>query len=183
MNIIQIIIDKLSQYNFLTNILPGTVLCLIIEYVVGYHIINDDIYLSYIMFYFAGIVNSRFGSLVVEPLLKKARIVKFEEYDRFVQAENKDPKITMLSQETNVYRSYLSVMCLTLLLLGFNQISMRCQSLQQYADILLVSLLFVLFLLSYIKQIGYVKKRICVNLDTKTEKDESSSTLNSSNRT
>ena len=64
MNIIQIIIDKLSQYNFLTNILPGTVLCLMIEYVVGYHIINDDIYLSFIMFYFVGMVNSRFGSLI-----------------------------------------------------------------------------------------------------------------------
>lgn len=32
MEIIKLIFNKLSQYNFLTNILPGTVLCIIIKY-------------------------------------------------------------------------------------------------------------------------------------------------------
>lgn len=165
MNVIQIIIDKLSQYNFLTNILPGTVLCLMIEYVVGYHIINDDIYLSFIMFYFVGIVNSRFGSLIIEPFLKLTRIVVFEKYDRFVKAEKIDPKITLLSQENNVYRSYLSAMCITLLLLGYEHLSIICPLLKENANFILVFSLSVLFLFSYIKQTGFVKKRIKANLD------------------
>ena len=117
------------------------------------------------MFYFVGMVNSRFGSLIVEPFLKLTRIVVFEKYDRFVKAEKIDPKITLLSQENNVYRSYLSAMCITLLLLGYEHLSIICPLLKENANFILVFSLSVLFLFSYIKQTGFVKKRIKANLD------------------
>ena len=44
MDIIKLIFDKLSQYNFLTNILPGTVLCIILKNLVGYDLIPTDYY-------------------------------------------------------------------------------------------------------------------------------------------
>ena len=39
MEALKLLVDKLSQYNFLTNILPGTVLCLILKHS-GYDIIS-----------------------------------------------------------------------------------------------------------------------------------------------
>lgn len=41
MEALKLLVDKLSQYNFLTNILPGTVLCLILKHS-GYDIISFD---------------------------------------------------------------------------------------------------------------------------------------------
>ena len=74
---LKIFVEKLSQYNFLTNILPGTILCMILTYCVGYNfLISDNWYLQGVVFYFIGIVNNRFGSLVIENLLKKLRLVK-----------------------------------------------------------------------------------------------------------
>lgn len=52
MEILKLVIDKLSQYNFLTNILPGTVMCVILKYLVGYDLIPDDYYQAGIVFLF-----------------------------------------------------------------------------------------------------------------------------------
>lgn len=54
MDIIKLIFDKLSQYNFLTNILPGTVLCIILKNLVGYDLIPTDYYQAGIVFLFRG---------------------------------------------------------------------------------------------------------------------------------
>ena len=115
MEILKLVIDKLSQYNFLTNILPGTVLCIILKYLVGYDLIPDDYYQAGIVFYFVGMVNSRVGSLVIEPILKAISWVKFAPYSEFLRAEKEDAKLTILSQENNVFRSYISLMFISIL--------------------------------------------------------------------
>lgn len=50
MEVVKIIFDKLSQYNFLTNILPGTVLCIILKFLVGYNVIPNNYYQAGIVF-------------------------------------------------------------------------------------------------------------------------------------
>lgn len=53
MDILKIIVDKLSQYNFLTNIIPGSVLCIILKYVAEVDLIPKEAYSAGIVFYFA----------------------------------------------------------------------------------------------------------------------------------
>ena len=89
----KMILDKLSQYNFLTNILPGTVLCILLHYLVGYNLLLSDYYLAGILFYFSGMVNSRFSSLIVEPLLRGLRIVVFAPYPDWSQEARGDREI------------------------------------------------------------------------------------------
>ena len=109
MDTLRLLIDKLSQYNFLTNILPGTVLCILIKYIVGYNFfVIEDWYLMGVVFYFVGMVNNRFGSLIVEPFLKWIHFTKKAPYKDFVRAEKQDEKVTTLSMENNVFRSYIS---------------------------------------------------------------------------
>lgn len=165
MDILKLLIDKLSQYNFLINIIPGTVLCIVLNYLVGYDVfVSEDWYLMGIVFYFVGMVNNRFGSLVVEPLLKYSHFVKFAPYKDFVAAEKKDAKITTLSMENNVFRSYISVFVLSLLAYGFKfgmSIIDPCQNTQKA---LLLIMLLLLFAFSYRKQTMYVKNRVELNL-------------------
>lgn len=160
MEVIKLIFDKLSQYNFLTNILPGTVLCIIMKYLVGYDLIPDDYYQAGIVFYFAGMVNSRVGSLIVEPILKAISWVKFAPYPEFLQAEKEDAKLTILSQENNVFRSYISAMFISIV--GY--ICKNCTlDLRQFSiddTLVLIVILFVLFLFAYKKQTSFVKKRV-----------------------
>lgn len=160
MEILKLLIDKLSQYNFLTNILPGTVLCIILKYLVGYDLIPDDSYQAGIVFYFVGMVNSRVGSLVIEPLLKAISWVKFAPYPEFLKAEKEDAKLTILSQENNVFRSYISVMFVSLICYVYKNNSLDWRILSSDAPLVLIIALLVLFLFAYKKQTSFVRKRV-----------------------
>lgn len=160
MEIIKLIFDKLSQYNFLTNILPGTVLCIIIKYLVGYDLIPDDYYQAGIVFYFAGMVNSRVGSLIIEPILKAISWIKFAPYPEFLQAEKEDLKLTILSQENNVFRSYISVMFISIVAYIYKNYSLVWLHVLSDAPLVLIVSLFVLFLFAYKKQTSFVRKRV-----------------------
>lgn len=160
MEILKLVIDKLSQYNFLTNILPGTVLCVILKYLVGYDLIPDDYYQAGIVFYFVGMVNSRVGSLVIEPILKAISWVKFAPYSEFLRAEKDDDKLTMLSQENNVFRSYISVMFISILGYIYKTCSLDLRLSLNNESLVLIVVLFVLFLFAYKKQTSFVRKRV-----------------------
>lgn len=165
----KMILDKLSQYNFLTNILPGTVLCILLNYLVGYNLLLSDYYLAGILFYFAGVVNSRFSSLVVERLLKLMKIIVFAPYQDFVKAEKMDAKLTVISQENNTYRSYVSVLVLTLLAYLYKISFAQINLIRENEVLVLLVLLTLLFICSYRKQTNYVRKRVETNLNTDKE--------------
>lgn len=160
MEILKLIIDKLSQYNFLTNILPGTVLCIILKSLVGYDLIPDDYYQAGIVFYFVGMVNSRVGSLVIEPILKAISWVKFAPYSEFLRAEKEDAKLTILSQENNVFRSYISLMFISILGYIYKNCSLDLRLSLNNESLVLIVILFVLFLFAYKKQTSFVRKRV-----------------------
>lgn len=159
--LIKILVTKLSQYNFVTNILPGSVFCLILKFIVGYDLfVTDEWYQMGIIFYFVGMVNNRFGSLVIEEILKKTKIVKFAKYEDFVKAEMKDSKLTTLSTENNVFRSYISVCALSFITSLFKLTSDNVAWVNEWKEQILLATLLVLFTLSYRKQTIYVRKRV-----------------------
>lgn len=161
---LKLLIEKLSQYNFVTNILPGTVLCIVLKYVVGYDLfVTEDWYLMGIVFYFVGMVNNRVGSLVVEPLLLACKVIKKAPYSDFVAAEKKDAKITTLSMENNVFRSYISVCMIALLSLVYKRWFEVCQFMVNNKEVVLLVALLLLFVFAYRKQTSYVKKRVETN--------------------
>lgn len=162
---LKVIIEKLSQYNILTNILPGTILCIVFTFCIGYNLlITDNWYLQGVIFYFVGIVNNRFGSLVVEPLLKRLKILKFTSYKDYIAAESKDAKVTILSTENNVFRSCVSLCIIAILALIFRILEDNIEWINncncECKIMVLFILLLVLFILSYRKQTAYVNKRV-----------------------
>lgn len=162
---LKLIVDKLSQYNFLTNILPGTVLCIVLGKVVGYNILfTDDWYVLGILFYFVGMVNNRFGSIAVESFCKWIKLVTFAPYKDFVKAEKEDAKITTLNMENNVFRSYISVCLLSVIAWGYKLLEGAIPFFSDARTVLLLIALLVLFCLSYRKQTKYVKQRVEANL-------------------
>ena len=64
------ILDKLSSYNLFNYLLPGVIFVVIANKVTHYDFIQDDIVIGAFLYYFIGMVISRFGSLAIEPILK-----------------------------------------------------------------------------------------------------------------
>lgn len=164
MDVINLLISKLSQYGFLTNIIPGTILCLILKYIVGYDVIPSAYYQAGLVFYFVGMINGRIGSLIIEPFLKKIKWIVFAPYEDFIAAEKQDDKIVILSQENNTYRAYVSVMFISLLGLLYRDAVTVCQFIKTNDDWIILLVAFIIFLFAYRKQTRYVKERVEKNL-------------------
>ena len=157
------LLNKISSYNLFNYLLPGVIFVALASRVTQYSLIQQDIVIGLFLYYFIGLVISRFGSLIIEPLLKGLSFLRCAEYQEFVVASQKDEKLDVLSEVNNTYRTLLSLFGLLLLLKLYEKIEVRVPVLKNYNAIALIVLLLVVFLFSYRKQTGYIANRVKAN--------------------
>ena len=163
------IIEKLSSYNILNYLIPGTLFAGFGEVITGYGFIQKDLVIGLVLYYFIGMVISRFGSLCLEPLLKRIKFVDFATYADFVKASKADAKIDTLSEANNTYRTMVSLI-LALGFLKLFELLMKWLQVTPEGSLWIAFLaLFLLFLFSYRKQTSFIKERVEVAIDEKTE--------------
>ena len=161
------LLEKLSSYNIFNYLLPGVIFVVLAEALTTFHFVQEDIVLGVFLYYFIGLIISRLGSLVVEPLLKLLRFVRFAPYADFVTASKEDEKLLVLSEASNMYRTFCTLFVLLALLKGYDRLSSRFSQVQHWGGEILVIALFALFCLSYRKQCQYIRKRIDSNIKKK----------------
>lgn len=158
------LLKQLSSYNLFNYLFPGTVFCVALNKLGGFDLIVEDLFAAFFFYYFVGLTISRVSSLIVEPLLKKTGFVKIGSYSDFIEAEKKDPKIAILSEVNNVYRTLISLpICAGAYWIGILVADALAVPSGLRATVLFASFA-VLFLFSYRKQNSYVVKRIGANL-------------------
>ena len=157
------LLTKLSSYNLFNYLVPGVIFAVLVSETSAYQLIQKDIVVGVFLYYFLGLVVSRFGSLVIGPVLKAISFVKFENYKAFVAASKKDPQIEVLSEANNTYRTLCSLFSLLLLLRLYARIEARFPFLKEWNATLLIVLLLLMFLIAYKKQTAFIVKRIKAN--------------------
>jgi hypothetical protein len=157
------LLSKISSYNIFNYLLPGIIFVVLAKGVTHYSFIQQDIVIGLFLYYFIGLVISSFGSLTIEPLLRRLSFLPFADYKDFVDASKKDEKIEVLSEANNMYRTLLSLFTLLLLLKLHEKIESMLPVLKNYDAIILIVLLLVMFLFKYRRQTGYITKRIKAN--------------------
>ena len=152
--------DKLSSYNLITNLIPGAVLAVALRYsglpIVGPENIGTFAVLAYAL----GALSSRTGSLLIDPMLKKSGFLPPRDYRAFVEASAKDPKMDILVETANGYRTFLSAGVLYFVLMAGNSAA-RAAHLNQVEVLIVAAVtLTVIFAFSYKKQDSYVSARV-----------------------
>ena len=71
------LLNQLSSYNIFNYLLPGILFVVAAEAFTDYSFLQRDLVVGVFVYYFIGMAVSRFGSLVVEPILKKMSWVTF----------------------------------------------------------------------------------------------------------
>ena len=99
------LLEKLSSYNLFNYLLPGTIFVAAAEILTDYRFTRTNIVVELFVYYFIGLVISRLGSLVVEPLMKSSGFASFAPYKAFVKACAADSKIELLSEQNNMFRT------------------------------------------------------------------------------
>ncbi len=157
------ILSKLSSYNLFNYLFPGILFAIAAGKITHYSLIQQDVVIGVFLYYFIGLVVSRFGSLVIEPILRKTSFLRFADYGDFVAASKKDEKLELLSEVNNTYRTLCSLFTLLLLLKLYEVIETKIPFLAEWNALVLLVLLLIMFLFSYRKQTGYITKRIKAN--------------------
>jgi hypothetical protein len=105
-------------------------------------------------------VISRIGSLVVEKLLRKIKIVNFVCYNEYIKASKKDTFLKIMSETNNIYRTIISLVLSLIAIKAYSIIDqIYCvYSIVKY--IISAVLLLVVFVLSYRKQTNMIRERI-----------------------
>jgi len=154
------LLDKISSYNVFNYLLPGIVFAFLASNIIHYSLGQRDIFSSAFLYYFMGMVVSRFGSLIIEPFLRYISFVRFASYKEFIDAEKKDPKIEGLSEVNNTYRTFCSLFSLLALMKLYTKLEDRFACIRNWDSAILVALLLVMFAFSYRKQTSYITSRI-----------------------
>jgi hypothetical protein len=154
------LLDKLSSYNIFNYLLPGTVFVALAQRISDHTFRYDNIVVELFAFYFIGLVISRIGSLIVEPILKRVRFVIFADYKDFVHACEKDPKIETLSEQNNMFRTLTAMFVALFGLRLFDLAVWRLGVPKALSATLIFSALLIMFVFAYRKQTNYVKRRV-----------------------
>jgi len=167
--IIELIIEKLEAYHIFNYILPGALFGFLLEQMTTRTIFTEDLLLNVLIVYFAGMILSRLGSVIVEPILKAIRFVKYADYESYVKAEKSDPKLITLVQENNVFRTLSATFGILILMKLETSLQTIEPTIKPYFDWGWPILLFVLFVFSFRKQSSYIMRRVN---STQIEKDK-----------
>ena len=157
------ILDKISSYNLFNYLLPGILFVYISKYFTDFDFVQTDTLIGAFFYYFIGMVVSRFGSLFIEPILKKIGFLKFSDYKNYVSASKLDSKIELFSEINNTYRTLISTMFLLGILKFFNYLKVAWSINNDVSIFIAITLVFLMFLFSYRKQTNYITKRISAN--------------------
>ena len=154
------ILEKIGAYNLFNFLLPGVLFAVVLEQITLYSITHENLAIGTFIYYFTGLVISRFGSLIIEPFLKKILFLRFAPYKDFVSASKNDSKIELLSQENNMYRTFVALFVLLIFAKVYEFASVKFPILNEQVVLFVVVIMLVGFLFSYRKQTSYITKRI-----------------------
>jgi hypothetical protein len=165
------LLDKLSSYNIFNYLLPGVLFAAMGQHILNIPLLHSDMIVSAFLCYFYGLIISRIGSLIIEPSLKWLRIIKFAPYNEYVTATQVDPKIEILSEQNNSYRTLVALFLVLLIAGGIAALKRYLGHTWYLYAYVAILLLGILFILAYRKQSEYITKRIGVHI-AKMEKDK-----------
>lgn len=152
--------EKISSYNLFNNLLPGAIFVVTLKMCFSIDILKYDIMTMFFVFYFIGMIINRLGSIVIEPIIKLMRLVKFADYDKFIVASQMDSKIETLSETNNTYRTIIAMVVSIAAIEPVMALSRYGYTKWLVSKYFLFCFIGFIFALSYVKQTKYIVKRV-----------------------
>ncbi len=154
------LLDKISSYHLFNYLLPGVLFAVTGSKITHYSFLEKEVLVAAFLYYFIGLVVSRVGSLLIEPILERSKFVQFADYKRFCAASKKDPKIELLSEANNTYRTLCALFVSLLLLKAYEKVAQHVPWFESHGSLVLSIFLLLMFAFAYRKQTKYITKRI-----------------------
>ncbi len=154
------LLDKLSSYNLFNYLLPGTLFITAAERISSTRFTKGELLVDVFLYYFAGLVISRMGSLLLGPVLKRLPGLSFAPYADFTRACDADPKLEVLSEQNNMYRTLCAAFVALPVFKGLDIAATAIGFTPMVSSLASFVALALLFAAAYHKQTGFVRKRV-----------------------
>lgn len=154
------LLEKISSYNIFNFFFPGAIFSALAEHFHLFGPPSDKIVDRLIWYYFVGLAISRIGSIVVEPMLKAAKIVRYSEYSHFITASSKDEKLAILVEVSNTYRTLLAMLATLAATFAGNSIANHLGWSTPTRELILFAAAILLFGFSFRKQSDFISRRV-----------------------
>ena len=170
-------IEKTSSYNIFNFILPGAVFVYISKELLHKSFLTNSWIENIVVCYFIGMILSRIGSLIIEPIFKKCRS-KYAPYHDYIEASENDSKIPMLLETNNMYRTFIAMFISLIIFKGYlylEQFFAKKNAVLNEINIFVILIfLAVIFIASFVKQTGFIRKRVEAYKKRKADSSHSS---------
>ena len=155
------ILEKLSAYTVLGYLLPGVLFVILGERLTSFSLIQRSWVAGIVLYYFIGLVISRVGVLIVQPVLERIGFVEEAPYEDYVEASaNRIQGLMSYRYGTACFgRCVRCVMMLIGLKIGEKVIGVLPWGADVY-DFVMLAGLVLLLLFSYRKQAQAVVRRV-----------------------
>lgn len=163
-------LNKLSDYLVIQTIIPGALIAYISSVLLSVDFLPHNPLYDFFVVFILGLIASRIGSLIIEPLYKKFNFISFRKHSLFIDAEKKDNKITKLLESNNLYCSIIGSLLFLMAEKVFLCLLGRYSWLQKNSFCFITLFLVVLYSVSYKKQSGYIVSRIDKAIEEKDKK-------------
>lgn len=153
------LIKEISSYNIFNNLLPGVIYLFYLQVTKIVALNSYNIFILFFVAYFAGVVISRIGALLIEPILRALKLVKYQPYEDFIRAEKVSIKLHALQEKHAMFRAFISLIVvsgLTRLCDAFDWFKMS----GNIGEIALVVFLLIIFVIAYRKQTFFIAQRV-----------------------
>ena len=180
------VIEKVSSYNIFNNFFPGIIFCYIVEKTTRFSLATGEIWENLFLYYFIGMIISRFGSIFVEKLLKAMKVknkktneresfLKFAPYSDYIEASENSSFIPILNEANNTYRTIIAILIVVMGVKVYDWLLydwvISIGDIGNNIVFLVVCLLvIILFVYSYKKQTDYVRGRVEKYINSKQKK-------------
>jgi hypothetical protein len=154
------LIENIGSYNLFNYLLPGILFVYVLNVATSFNLDFDNMLAQGFISYFIGMVISRIGSLVIEPILIKIQFIHFKPHSEYSKAEMSDPKLVTISEQNNVYRTMISLILNIVLVCLLDILIITFPELNKFVPYLISIILLVIFVVSYRKQTKYIFSRI-----------------------
>jgi len=153
------LIDKISSYNIFNFFFPGAVFSALADHLGIIAPPSDKLIERLVWYYFIGLIISRIGSLMVEPILKSIKFVTYADYKMYLAASQADSQMATMVETSNTYRTIIAAFLALAVSFIVNTLANDLKIDVNTRELVLISGALILFLFSFRKQSNYISRR------------------------
>lgn len=151
------LLEKITSYNVFNYFLPGVIFAFLVERYTDLILLSGETYKDVFIIYFIGLIISRIGSVIIEPILTSIKFVDMGTYKNYVCASKLNTKVETLNEVNNTYRSILTSLIAFCIIYYVNLLGKKIPFLETIITPAIIVFAIIVMLFAFRKQSKYLK--------------------------